>query len=303
MSKARLIPLMVILGIPAFALAAGFSGTDNFNDGVIATNLWSPPMTMGDAGLIETNGHLHFFATSNPGSGWNRAELPWRTSAPFDYDWQAQVTVAIPDLVNTATQQYQMGFCLTLNDASQTANYRVSFLLGKDETNARKFFLNIVTNGVETHDAPQARIADSATIRFRWVAATSSLYTEVSTNGGSAWADLWGPWYNPLGMKATDCFVCMIDGGSEGGKVVNVVNNLYCDDFVTTVSGPVMTSFGNGDLTWTDINTSSVFTVEWAPQLGGPWYRTWTNLTGVHMTDTNKTVKVPMFYRVVRDSQ
>lgn len=74
--------------------------------------------------------------------------------------------------------------------------------------------------------------------------------------------------------------------------------------FVAVAGGqaPVITSFhSNGGLTWTNsVNSNSMYRVEWASQLDGPWYQTFQN---IHTIDakkyTNFAVAVPMFYRVV----
>jgi len=75
--------------------------------------------------------------------------------------------------------------------------------------------------------------------------------------------------------------------------------------FLVTTSmgqGPVITSFqGDGQLSWTNaLNSNSLYRVEWAAQVGGPWYRNFDNIGSLDgHSATGFTVSVPMFYRVV----
>jgi len=60
-----------------------------------------------------------------------------------------------------------------------------------------------------------------------------------------------------------------------------------------------ITSFpGNGQLTWTNSPGTNGFNVEWAPTVTGPWSASWRTLDSLITTSTQKTVSVPMFYRV-----
>jgi hypothetical protein len=60
-----------------------------------------------------------------------------------------------------------------------------------------------------------------------------------------------------------------------------------------------ITSFpGNGQLTWTNAPGTNGFTVQWAPTVTGPWSSNWQALDSLITTSTQKTVSVPMFYRV-----
>lgn len=66
----------------------------------------------------------------------------------------------------------------------------------------------------------------------------------------------------------------------------------------------VITSFqANGRVAWT-APSGSVCTVEWNNRLGGTqeWRGTWNSLRGVLMTATSAAVDVPMFYRVICDT-
>lgn len=67
-------------------------------------------------------------------------------------------------------------------------------------------------------------------------------------------------------------------------------------------SDVAITSFGgNGVLTWTNTQLPAVCHVEWASSLTSGWSRSWTELTGLVVTNASQTVAVPMFYRVVSE--
>lgn len=64
----------------------------------------------------------------------------------------------------------------------------------------------------------------------------------------------------------------------------------------------VITAFrSNGVVTWTNTaDTNSLYRVEWAPEAGGPWYRTFDNIGSLDgLGRTSFAAQVPMFYRVV----
>jgi hypothetical protein len=226
--------LATLLSGSTLAAAGGFSGFDLFDDAAISGNLWLPIMATSHGGFEEVTGHLSFVTSSQPDAEWSRAQLPWAVCAPSDEDWHARVTVSDPDLENLAGQQYQIGLLLTVNDATQARSDRVSFLIGKNEDNEKAVFLNIVTDNIERQDDLRTRTHDSILMRFRWVAAEMNLFAEISSDRGSSWQDLWGPWHNPFGMSAGNCFVCMIDGGSKGGRLLTADDGLFCDDFAAT---------------------------------------------------------------------
>jgi hypothetical protein len=62
-----------------------------------------------------------------------------------------------------------------------------------------------------------------------------------------------------------------------------------------------ITSFANGNLTWTNPVSNATYRVEWASNATGAWQRfdALTNLSAITATSSVVTVQVPMFYRVV----
>lgn len=69
-----------------------------------------------------------------------------------------------------------------------------------------------------------------------------------------------------------------------------------------TAAAQVLTQFDtSGTLAWTNsVNTNALYTIEWAAEAGGPWYRTLQNQqTRDGHSNTAFTVDTPMFYRVV----
>ena len=77
--------------------------------------------------------------------------------------------------------------------------------------------------------------------------------------------------------------------------------------FIVTVgfAQPVITSLTqDGKLSWVNekVHDTYVYRVEWASNMNGPWYRNFDNLNYVMAgTETNFTVEVPKFFRVVMD--
>lgn len=63
----------------------------------------------------------------------------------------------------------------------------------------------------------------------------------------------------------------------------------------------VINSFSqNGVLVCSGLQTGTVFSVQWASSLTGPWQTNWAGLAGVAVSGSGtNTVSVPMFYRVV----
>jgi len=71
---------------------------------------------------------------------------------------------------------------------------------------------------------------------------------------------------------------------------------------IALAEAPLITSFhGNGVLSWTNApSPDSVYRIEWAASLDGPWYRTLQSVCWVEaQTNTSFSASVPMFYRVV----
>jgi len=63
----------------------------------------------------------------------------------------------------------------------------------------------------------------------------------------------------------------------------------------------VINSFSqNGVLVCSGLQTGTLFSVQWASSLSGPWQTNWAGLTGVAVSNSGtNTVSVPMFYRVL----
>ena len=91
------------------------------------------------------------------------------------------------------------------------------------------------------------------------------------------------------------------DGYSDGTEVACGSNPLSDLSFP---GGALITSFHhNGQIGWMNADSNDLFTVEWAPRVDGPWHRNWQSLYQLSPTGDTMTVDVPMFYRVLRESQ
>lgn len=62
----------------------------------------------------------------------------------------------------------------------------------------------------------------------------------------------------------------------------------------------VISSFGgNGRLSWSNVQDTTQYSVEWASSLNGVWTNSWSMLSAIPATGSVYTVDVPMFYRLV----
>ncbi len=218
---------------------AHVTGTDDFNDSAIDTDQWDNPIYIGNPGFAETNGHLHFYTQDDPGTNAYHAVLPWKVTGPFSEDWEAQVSTVMPDFVNDATQQYDVGFNISVNNVGELYSNRVSFTASNNESNQKKFMENFVLNNAEIRDVDFNRSMDATILRIRWDAASSNLYSEVSDDGGTTWTNYWSPLNNPFNMTSADDFVCTLYAASKG-RPITLADNLYFDDFQATIySGPL----------------------------------------------------------------
>ncbi len=85
------------------------------------------------------------------------------------------------------------------------------------------------------------------------------------------------------GMTFTVLFGCMLTAGCVLAQT------------------PDITAFhGNGNLTWTNTNSTLFYQVQWAASLGSAdvWNSSYTTLTDIQSTNATVTIPVPMFYRV-----
>ena len=91
------------------------------------------------------------------------------------------------------------------------------------------------------------------------------------------------------------------DGYSDGTEVACGSNPL---SYLSFPGGALITSFHhNGQIGWMNADSNDFFTVEWAPRVDGPWHRNWQSLYRLSPTGETMNVDVPMFYRVLRESQ
>jgi hypothetical protein len=84
----------------------------------------------------------------------------------------------------------------------------------------------------------------------------------------------------------------------------NILVSLISVSLGVTVFGgdlAITSLTANGQLTWTNVTDHASYRVEWAAKQGGPWqqFRALTNLDSIIATNTEVTVSIPMFYRVV----
>ena len=73
--------------------------------------------------------------------------------------------------------------------------------------------------------------------------------------------------------------------------ILGVPLNLFSDQ-------PAITSFGNGEIVWSNDTATGYCTVEWAPAVTGSWTRSWQGLYDIPSVIGETRRSVPMFYRV-----
>lgn len=106
------------------AVMASITGTDDFNDG-LTDPVWDSQIYIGNAGLSETNGHMHFYTEDDPGTNAYRALLPWKVIGPFNENWEVQVSAIIPAFETGASQEFACGIIITPNQASEVVSNRL----------------------------------------------------------------------------------------------------------------------------------------------------------------------------------
>jgi hypothetical protein len=99
---------------------------------------------------------------------------------------------------------------------------------------------------------------------------------------------------------------CITIGNGRNDGVVRVYAgntdfNIYEFTYSPTATNlpPAVTLSQNGYLTWSNTQIGAVCDVQWLPNLQSTnWSGDWSSLSGILVTNSVMTVKVPMFYRV-----
>ncbi|NCC53587.1 MAG: hypothetical protein EOM20_20585 [Spartobacteria bacterium] len=79
--------------------------------------------------------------------------------------------------------------------------------------------------------------------------------------------------------------------------ILSAVMTLHC----AYGQQPVIMLHGNGELSWTNACTNGTYTLQWSPDLSGAW-RDWTSCSQVAPTGTSMTIDVPMYFRLMIDT-
>ena len=298
---AKLIGVAVFMSLISGGWAASFDGADDFADESRNISLWGADMTAGIGGLLETNGHLHYRTTAgNPMIG-DYSGRPWLQIIRATNDWEVRIKANVPDITMGNAQHYAFGLFVTKN--GNTADQQVIMLSNEsaDNTPGRSFYAISFTNSTPHYEGEITTTARSGLVRLRWDAGTFQLASQFSTDGGSSWSDCGPPVGQPWGVTSNDWFSVGPAGYSENMSL-SVGDNLYGDDFQTVGQRPEITAIGsNGTLTFSDALTNAYYTIEWAAEIEGPWYRDWNQLAKFLKTNDTTTLRIPVFYRAVRE--
>ena len=89
-----------------------------------------------------------------------------------------------------------------------------------------------------------------------------------------------------------------------GMKLVVLLGCILTAGGVLAQSPDIVAFHGNGNLTWTNSNSSLFYQVQWAASLigTGVWQSTYSTLSDIQSTNPTVTTPVPMFYRVAGSS-
>ena len=71
---------------------------------------------------------------------------------------------------------------------------------------------------------------------------------------------------------------------------------------VAQAQSPDLVMFSNGQLTWTNANPDLYYTVQWSGSLTNAWKSDFFALSDINATSSMITAEVPMFYRVIGNS-
>lgn len=235
-----------------------FAGSENFTDTILDPQKWgmtdfADAPSLFQNTLFPSGGRLEYTQNSPEEAarirGWKQG------AAPGAQDWEARVTVAVPNLAFTNDGFVTAGLAV-LNSADP--GDRVVFELdsGSEAGGAYRQFTAInVANDADlvSADVVTNTLATNATLRARWVAATARLHLEYDADGpanGEAWTTLrvldpaaaWG-------AGATNSFLIGIFG-SAAGRTLTSADGVWLDNFATsggsTGTPPVINSAPQG---------------------------------------------------------
>ena len=197
--------------------AANFSGSDDFNDNSFNLNKWSEAYG-GFGEFTEISQRLELDIDGGGTPGESSGHLPWQLNyGSYNLDWEVYYDVDVP------------AFSLFSGEESSEMGINIySFPLGG---NAIGMSLEQVTDGhqyiaeietISTDDEVVLPTAStSCSLRIRWEAATTMLYTDYDSDGGADnWTNLasWnigtGQPYS-WGMTSGNTFMCVLFGATD----------------------------------------------------------------------------------------
>jgi sugar lactone lactonase YvrE len=224
-------------GVLVVVLPAGggtFPGSDDFSDNSRDMARWGAT-DFGSASLVEANGRLEFSTST---TNYITGSWGWHSGlAPYTQDWEARVTVNLPDLTFTSNSFAALGLYV-INSADPGDRVSVELDAGVYPGSYRNFLSVIRVDDIVGLDREILTSSTTATLRARWVAATARLHLEYDSDGpanGESWTSLrivdpaatWGMTSGSFGIGI---------GGDSENRIVNSSDGLWLDSFATSVT-------------------------------------------------------------------
>ena len=292
----------LVLFFVLLADGAPFTGSDSFS-GTHDPSLWAGT-NIGSVGtLVRTGGRLEF---RNSSTAFRTTAWLWKGRAPYGQDWEARVTVNVPNLSFTpdSFKEVSLGLgVLNSADPGDGADFFLNAGLSEPSLSPFRSFSSVAD--VDGPDEGGGRVesqttSTKATLRVRWVASTTQLHFEYDADGpanGDSWTTL--RTFNPANattnwrMSSSDSFLLGLVGNSDN-RIIESTDGVFLDDFSASIAGasaPTITSppqnqvaIATSNVTFTAAATGNGLTYQWRKGVADIPSATSTTLTLTNVT-------------------
>jgi len=208
---------VIFLVSASFLPAENFLGRDDFNDNTIDLNKWSNAYG-GFGEFTEINQRLELDIDGGDTAGESDGYLPWKLNyGSYDLDWEVYYDVQVPAFTSfSGEESSEMGIAIY----SFPPIDNVIVLALEQVTDGHQYVTEIETISTED-EIVLPTTSTSCSLRIRWDAATTMLYTDYDSDGGADnWTNLasWnigtGQPYS-WGMTSGDTFMCVLRGEAD----------------------------------------------------------------------------------------
>ena len=213
---------------------AAFSGSDNFNDNSKDPSKWGTDIFGGGGTLTETSQVLQYTTTGVPSGA--SVFRPWiANTGSYTSNWTLQIDVNLPTL--TAAPDYLFGVVVRNGD-DVTDSFNTSLEVFNPSGTPNRHFLSAYDiDGVAQPEVNSSTSSTSVSVRIRYDAATTTLFSEFDADGavgGYSFTNfdsrnISSTW----NMSASSVFQAGIAAGS-GSRAISASDNVSGDNFVAT---------------------------------------------------------------------